>query len=109
MKIKKNGKVITLTESDLRRIVKRVISEQTADGESLENILISKFIEGGGAGKEYRQKGMKRQFFADYEDDYKRWLRQNGFKSSDIMLDSGVDKNRLSEIESLIKTKGWKL
>lgn len=28
MKIKKNGKVINLTESDLRRIVKRVLSEQ---------------------------------------------------------------------------------
>jgi hypothetical protein len=27
MKIKKNGKVITLSESDLRRIVKRVINE----------------------------------------------------------------------------------
>jgi hypothetical protein len=29
MRIRKNGKVVTLTESDLRRIVKRVISEQT--------------------------------------------------------------------------------
>ena len=28
MKIKKNGKVITLTESDLQRIVKKVINEQ---------------------------------------------------------------------------------
>jgi hypothetical protein len=28
MNIKKNGKVINLTESDLRRIVKKVISEQ---------------------------------------------------------------------------------
>ena len=28
MKIKKNGKVINLTESDLRRIVKKVIKEQ---------------------------------------------------------------------------------
>jgi hypothetical protein len=28
MKIRKNGKTITLTESDLRRIVKRVITEQ---------------------------------------------------------------------------------
>lgn len=28
MRIRKNGKVINLTESDLRRIVKRVISEQ---------------------------------------------------------------------------------
>ena len=29
MKIKKDGKVITLSESDLRRIVKRVLNEQT--------------------------------------------------------------------------------
>lgn len=29
MKIKKNGKVINLTESDLRRIVKRVMNEGT--------------------------------------------------------------------------------
>jgi hypothetical protein len=33
MKIKKNGKVINLTESDLRRIVKKVIKEQY-DGNS---------------------------------------------------------------------------
>ena len=32
MKIRKNGKVINLTESDLRRIVKRVISEQKNSG-----------------------------------------------------------------------------
>lgn len=31
MKIKKDGKVVTLTESDLRRIVKRVIMEQETD------------------------------------------------------------------------------
>lgn len=31
MKIKKNGKVITLTESDLKRIVKRTLSEQETD------------------------------------------------------------------------------
>ena len=31
MKIRKNGKVINLTESDLRRIVKRVISEEKRD------------------------------------------------------------------------------
>ena len=29
MKIRKNGKVITLTESDLKRIVKRTLNEQT--------------------------------------------------------------------------------
>ena len=31
MKIKKNGKVINLTESDLQRIVKRVLNEQPSD------------------------------------------------------------------------------
>ena len=31
MKIKKNGKVMRLTESDLRRIVKRVLNEQKPD------------------------------------------------------------------------------
>ena len=30
MKIKKNGKVIRLTESDLQRIVKRTLSEGTS-------------------------------------------------------------------------------
>jgi len=31
MKIKKNGKVIKLTESDLQKIVKRVLNEQSED------------------------------------------------------------------------------
>jgi hypothetical protein len=43
MKIKKNGKVINLTESDLRRIVKRVISEQESivqgEHDMLDNLL----------------------------------------------------------------------
>ena len=30
MKIKKNGKTINLTESDLKRIVKKTLNEQTA-------------------------------------------------------------------------------
>ena len=33
MKIKKNGKVVNLTESDLQRIVKRTLSEQDNQGE----------------------------------------------------------------------------
>jgi len=32
MKIKKNGKVVNLTESDLKRIVKRTLSEQEEEG-----------------------------------------------------------------------------
>jgi hypothetical protein len=38
MKIKKNGKVITLTESDLKRIVKRVLTEQGYDYNKIENL-----------------------------------------------------------------------
>ena len=39
MKIKKNGKVINLTESDLKRIVKRTLNEGLVDssGEGLPN------------------------------------------------------------------------
>ena len=37
MKIRKNGKVVRLTESDLRRITKRVISEQNL-GERYDEI-----------------------------------------------------------------------
>lgn len=37
MKIKKDGKVINLTESDLRKIVKRVISEST-DNEKYQKL-----------------------------------------------------------------------
>ena len=37
MKIKKNGKVIRLTESDLQRIVKRTLSEGTILTDSIQN------------------------------------------------------------------------
>jgi len=42
MKIKKNGKVIRLTESDVKRIVKRVLTENTIDqnGITIGNITI---------------------------------------------------------------------
>ena len=38
MRIKKNDKVIKLTESDLKRIVKRVLTEQNYDYEYIENL-----------------------------------------------------------------------
>ena len=37
MKIKKNGQVIRLTESDLKRIVKRTLSEGTILTDSIQN------------------------------------------------------------------------
>ncbi len=42
MKIKKNGKVINLTESDLKRIVKRVLVEQSVLTEGYKNFLTIK-------------------------------------------------------------------
>jgi len=101
-------RIIRLTENDLTRIVKRVISEQSVDAKKLEDILISKFINDGNAGKEYLTAGMRKEFFNDYEIEYKEWLSKNGFKSSDIMLETGVDATRLKQIEMLIKQKGWK-
>lgn len=45
MKIKKNGKIINLTEGDLKRIVKRVIREQEENTES-SNVTITKVFNG---------------------------------------------------------------
>ena len=42
MKIRKNGKVVRLTESDLRRIVKKVISENQEDEPTDELIIVFK-------------------------------------------------------------------
>lgn len=39
MRIRKNGKVVTLTESDLRRIVKRVIREDSNQSVNVQNLI----------------------------------------------------------------------
>jgi hypothetical protein len=80
MKIRKNGKVINLTESDLRRIVKRVLNE----GEILDNIVqISK--------KDLRQ--------------YRRDRRKN--KRDDRRMSRKDDKNvNPQEITNYIKNGG---
>ena len=45
MKIKKNGKVIRLTESDLKKIVKKVLTEQTKPiGKALEDAALSQIL-----------------------------------------------------------------
>jgi len=45
MKIKKNGKVIRLTESDLKRIVKKVVTEQTKPiGKALEGAAVKQAL-----------------------------------------------------------------
>ena len=38
MRIKKNGKVITLTESDLKRIVKKTLNEQSVGKEVVDGL-----------------------------------------------------------------------
>jgi hypothetical protein len=46
MKIKKNGKVVTLTEGDIRRILKRVISEQEEGNTQSTNVTLTDIFNG---------------------------------------------------------------
>jgi dihydrodipicolinate reductase len=40
MRIRKNGTVVNLTESDLQRIVKRTLNEQTSDLPSCKRVMV---------------------------------------------------------------------
>jgi hypothetical protein len=114
-------KIVKLTERDLTRIVRRVINEglygksniiieqSTNSGNELEKILISKFVDENQPriGVEYKDPSIRDDFFNEYSSEYQSWLAKNGFKMSDINLESGVDQSRLSQISNLIKQKGW--
>jgi len=100
-------KIIRLTESDLTRIIKKVISEKINDGKKLDQILISKFIEMENIGKEYNTPGMMNQFFDDYSTEYQDWLVENGFKMSDINLSVESKTEDIERVNNLIKQKGW--
>ena len=98
MKIKKNGKVIKLTESDLQRIVKRVLNEQPSD------------YDGGGYygtfdGIDKYNQSNEMGGFEDYDGD------EEEFNTWDDYIESGYSKdpeNRWS-INSKRKERGSKL
>ena len=100
-------RIIRLTESDLARVIKKVISEKVNDGKKLDQILISKFIEMENVGKEYNAPGMMGQFFDDYSTEYQDWLVENGFKMSDINLSVESKTEDIERVNNLIKQKGW--
>jgi hypothetical protein len=88
--------------------MKQYLNEQINDGKNLDQILISKFIEMGKAGKEYNTPGMMTQFFDDYSTEYQDWLVKNGFKMSDVNLSVGSKTEDIKRVNDLIKQKGWK-
>jgi hypothetical protein len=109
-------RTIKLTESEKNRILemhktatmKQYLNEQINDGKNLDQILISKFIEMGKAGKEYNTPGMMTQFFDDYSTEYQDWLVKNGFKMSDVNLSVGSKTEDIKRVNDLINQKGWK-
>lgn len=86
-----------------------IIEQSTNSGDELEKILISKFVDENQPriGVEYKDPSIRDDFFNEYSSEYQSWLAKNGFKMSDINLESGVDQSRLSQISNLIKQKGW--
>ena len=102
MKIKKNGQVITLTESDLSRIVKKIINEQT-DKELIELMKgVYKKYAGGPSlsGKgEYKMDSNKLKDIPE-----KIWVSKvlPGFPEKggirDIVNDIKMDSNKLKDV-----------
>jgi len=98
MKIKKNGKVINLTESDLQRIVKRVLNEQPSD------------YDGGGYygtfdGIDKYHQSNEMGDFEDYDGDVEE------FNTWDEYIESGYpnDPENFWSINSRRKERGSKL
>jgi hypothetical protein len=110
MKIKKNGKVITLTESDLKRIVKIVLNEQT---ENVDPVDVEKELSNPNSEKGKKVKILNRLFpnfvgtrqsFKNAKEIFKMELKViTGIKPLDNILlkfaKSLKDKNDKSEAE----------
>lgn len=110
-------RIIKLTESDLTRIVRRVIKEQKAmSGKDIEFILVKNFL------KTIRPNLTLERADYDYIDNllenfisegngletlkrmYMSWLEKNGFKREDIY----VANDNMSRVQELITKKGLK-
>ena len=110
-------RIIKLTESDLTRIVRRVIKEQKAmSGKDIEFILVKNFL------KTIRPNLTLERADFDYIDNllenfisegndletlkqmYMSWLEKNGFEREDIY----VGNDNMSRVQELITKKGLK-
>ena len=107
-------RIIKLTESDLTRIVRRVIKEQKAmSGKDIEFILVKNFlkiikpqltfdtsdynnIDSLFQNLDYSLEALKRMYI--------RWLEINGFEREDIY----IDNENMSRVQELITKKGLK-
>jgi hypothetical protein len=109
-------KIIRLTESDLTRIIKRVIMEQETNGKELEFILVKNFLrtikpEITLKRSDYNNVDSLFENFTDEEEPldtlkqkYMNWLAKNGFEQGDIY----IDNNNKSRVQELITKKGLK-
>jgi hypothetical protein len=109
-------KTIKLTESDLTRIVKRVISEQESNGKELEFILVKNFLKTINPQirleiNNYKNLDILFENFTNEKETldtlkqkYMNWLVKNGFQKEDIY----VNKNNMGRIQEVITKKGLK-
>jgi hypothetical protein len=109
-------KIIKLTESDLTRIVKRVISEQESNGKELEFILVKNFLKTINPQirleiNNYKNLDILFENFTNEKETldtlkqkYMNWLVKNGFQKEDIY----VNKNNMGRIQEVITKKGLK-
>ena len=109
-------KIIKLTESDLTRIVKRVISEQESNGKELEFILVKNFLKTINPQirldmNNYKNLDILFENFTNENETldtlkqkYMNWLVKNGFQKEDIY----VNKNNMGRIQEVITKKGLK-
>ena len=107
-----SDKLKNILAENMRRFNTKNLSEQTRNNpaahKALELMLISKFVDLGNAGIEYKDPGMRQQFLNDYENEYSAWLTRNGFTSDDMI----IDQNNAARVSNLMKqknaSKNWK-
>ena len=77
-----SDKLKNILAENMRRFNTKNLSEQTRNNpaahKALELMLISKFVDLGNAGIEYKDPGMRQQFLNDYENEYSAWLNRGG-------------------------------
>ena len=109
-------RIIKLTESDLTRIVRRVIMEQGTNGKELEFILVKNFLKTINPQIRLEMNNYKNLdiLFENFTNEnetldtlkqkYMNWLVKNGFEKVDIY----VNNNNMGRIQELITKKGLK-